>query len=715
MAFKLPEIFTRSDAKSRVVIVLGAVLGLVGLIFLASKYLSGPNAGAGKAKLANAPSGLQSVPGGQLSPEYYRALMQANTQASKQAQITGSSAVPTLINASGQEGPQPQGDCTVMCPGEEAANVADDVNNLLKLGKLSKEDAGNLLDLAKNNASDTDYENALNNLVKQGKLTPDQARKLLADYKKQHANNRIDDSAKFMDSLIQSGKVPLNVANDLLALQKGNVSTSDYAAELNRLVQEGKISPATAAQLLAQYTQQHAKTANEESAGQLRQMVQAGQISQDASDSLLKMQKNSVPFDQYKAELDRLVAAGKMTPATAAKLSADYQKQRTAIAPATTLNTLLASNPNPALSAEGKKLLQMQANNASVNDYAAELKKAVQEGLISPDMAARMLQEYQALMSPSTITAETNVPGNDALGKLQQRLREQQAQTELAGVGVSPGETSKQFAQAQAQNQAQAEAEAQRLRQQRIQDLMSGMSAQMHSLVSAWQPPAMEHKEGSLEKKTTTTTTTTTQGTSTEGTTGNASGSAGKSSAPPIIKAGTIMFAILDTAVDSDYPDTPVMATIVSGEYKGAKVLGKLALATGQDKVSLTFNLLDKDGWPTTKSVTAFAIDPDTARTVMASDVNYHYMLRYGSMFASSFVTGYASAISNAGATTSSGIFGTTTTHPQLSPASKIAVGLGQVGTTMGNAMSSYFNTPTTVKVDAGVSLGILFMADVPA
>jgi intracellular multiplication protein IcmE len=142
-------------------------------------------------------------------------------------------------------------------------------------------------------------------------------------------------------------------------------------------------------------------------------------------------------------------------------------------------------------------------------------------------------------------------------------------------------------------------------------------------------------------------------------------------------------------------------------------VMGKLALAQGQDKVSLNFTLMNMDSWDKGKNVTAFAIDPDTARTVMASNVNYHYMLRYGTMFASSFVTGYANGISQSGSTTSSGIFGTTNTHPQLSPGEKIAVALGQVGTTFGTALANYVNTPTTVKVNSGVGLGILFMADV--
>src|SRR5262249_6481187 len=141
---------------------------------------------------------------------------------------------------------------------------------------------------------------------------------------------------------------------------------------------------------------------------------------------------------------------------------------------------------------------------------------------------------------------------------------------------------------------------------------------------------------------------------------------------PTVIKAGTIYFAVLDTAVNSDFPDTPVMATIVEGKYKGARVMGRIVTTkgvTGQmDRVTLNFTIMNDDSWPRTKGITAYGIDPDTARIAIASSVNYHYLMRYGSIIATSFLQGYASAITNAG-TSTTGIFGTSTTHPELNPA----------------------------------------------
>jgi uncharacterized protein YutE (UPF0331/DUF86 family) len=981
MASKIGDMFSKASARSRVFIIVGTVLGVVAILVVASKLLGGGAKRTGNASVAGAPS-LQSVPGGQLTPEYYRALMQANAQTAQQAQVSGASAVPTLVNAPAQDAAPaaPSGDCTVVCPGADDADVSGEINSLVKAGKLSQTDANQLLTMAKNNVPVSEYADYLNNLVKQGKLSPDEARKLLATYTKQHANQSVSESARTMDALIKSGKLPLDVAAHLLDLQKQNISPAAYAEELNRLVREGKISPETAAQLLAQYSQQQARQASETGSALLKQMATSGEITADVANDLDQLQKRNVPVDQYEAELNRLVAAGKMTPAAAAKLLAQYKAQRAGVGPSGTLNSIVSGaeaenadelsnlvgegkisqetadeisalqkqhltpqqyaaaidamvregkippdvaeklkasaerlnalvaagkisqdtanaiqdltnrnlspqdynaaidemvrqgkippdvaaqlkaqyaqdhadaqsagqranaatlaqlvsegkisgatadaianlqkrNLSPqdynaaidqmvregkippdvaarlkaeyaanqagdidslvsrgelspegaailsqlqksqvspdeynaaidklvregklspaaaarlkanyarlaALRGEAAKLTQLQQNNATPAEYAAELKRAVAAGLLTPEQAAALQREYDALSAnvpvppanaPAGGTApgiETNTPGGESFAALQQRLASRRptgGATRPGAVASGPDQAA-QFAAAE----AAAEAEAAKAQQQHVQDLIAGMTTQASALIASWAPPVMQVKLG-VEPKSATGAAGGANGNNRNARNGGA-GSEAQGEAAPLIKAGTILFAVLTTAVDSDYPDTPVMATIVSGEFKGCTLMGKLALAQGQNKVSLNFSLMNSDDWTKTKNVTAFAIDPDTARTVLASSVNNHYMLRYGTMFASSFVTGYANGISQSGSTTSSGIFGTTNTHPQLSPGEKIAVALGQVGTTFGAALANYVNTPATVKVNSGVGLGILFMADV--
>lgn len=709
MALNFPKLpgFGTADAKSRIFFVFAGVLGLGVLIYVIIKSLGGDNAATGPSKVANPAANVQSVPGSQLSPEYYQALQQANVQATQQAKMTGGSAVPTLVNVPGQASFGPSANCTVLCPSEENVDVANDINDLVKSGKLTQDEADKLTALAKNNVTVAEYADALNDLVKQGKLTPEQARKLLDTYRKQHANNLINDSAQSMDAMIKSGQLPLSIANDLIAFQKTHPTPAEYAAELQRLVKEGKISPALAAQLLAQYTQQQQKEIAKQGAFALQQMAKSGEVTADVAKSLLNLQDKNIPVDQYAAELDRLVKAGKLTPAAAAKLLEQYKKQRVGMAETGVLSQLMAQGGPKA--EEAKRLLAMQGNNASLSDYTNELKRAVATGVITPQQAAQLLQEYRAAITPISgvaPTAEANLPGAEDFAKLQQQLQQQQVTQQAA----PPEQASAQFTAAQ----AQAQADAMQARQQRIQEMEGAMSTQAQQLITAWQTPNMQHVGGaavateSKEK----------QKAAGGAGAGGAPGQAGSEAATgfPLLKAGTILFAVLDTEVNSDYPDTPVMATIVSGDLKGTKLLGKVQVGTGQnqDRVSLTFNLMSNDAWPTNKAINAFAIDPDTARTVLASDIDHHYALRYGAIMATSFLSGYASAITTAGSTSTTGIFGTSTVHPNLSPASKLAVGLGQIGTNLTGIVQNYVNIPVTIKVYSGVGLGILFMSDVP-
>lgn len=700
MALNFPggKFFSGSDAKSRIFLLIAGIVGLSLLIFLGVRYFSGEaSKTTGPSVVAGTPRGLQSVPGGQVSPEYYRALTEANTQAAKQAQMTGGSAIPTLINVPGQQG---TGDCTVLCPSDDNANVADDINALLKSGKISQADADALLALAKNGASVEEYAAALDRLVAAGKLTPEQARALLAKYQKQHQNALLKQSAAAMDAL----KIPVDVANQLLEFQKKKPTPEEYAAMLARLVKEGKLTPEQAAALLAQYTQQYNQEKLKGAGAAIDQMARAGLITGDVANALNDLVKKNVPLSQYKAALDKLVADGKLTPAGAQKLLDQYRALKTN--PSDLLTGLLAKGG--AFADEAQRLLDLQANNASASDYANELKRAVAAGLLTPEEAAALMQQYQAMLAAGggvVPTAQGVIPTTDEFAKLASRVKTQKATPPPTAANTAQ---EAQFAAAQ----AQAQAAANQARQERLQALMGAMSSQAQSLLAAWAPPVMEHREGAGagDKK---------SENLVPGGAPGASSAAGENEAgtaaadtPALIKAGTIYFAVLDTAVDSDYPDTPVLATIVQGPFKGAKLLGKLALAQGQDKVSLNFTQMDMTQWAHTKTISAYAIDPDTAHTVLASEVDHHYLLRFGAIMAFAFLSGYSSAVTNAG-TSTTGIFGTSTEHEELSPGNKIAVGIGQIGTTMGQIVQPLAKTPTTVKVTSGVGIGILFTTEV--
>jgi type IV secretory pathway VirB10-like protein len=188
---------------------------------------------------------------------------------------------------------------------------------------------------------------------------------------------------------------------------------------------------------------------------------------------------------------------------------------------------------------------------------------------------------------------------------------------------------------------------------------------------------------------------------------------------PSMIKAGTVLFAVLDTAVNSDQPG-PVMATVVEGQFKGAKLLGSIQQSqqlpgtNGPETLVLSFNTMSVPYQPQSVTVSAYAINPDTARTAIASDVDHHYMLRYGSLFASAFLQGYGQAVSQAGSTTTTNLFGTTTTnYGNLSGIEEVTAGLGQVGQSWGAQLGQTFNRQNTVYINSGLGIGILFTSDV--
>ena len=183
-----------------------------------------------------------------------------------------------------------------------------------------------------------------------------------------------------------------------------------------------------------------------------------------------------------------------------------------------------------------------------------------------------------------------------------------------------------------------------------------------------------------------------------------------------IIKTGDILFAVMDTSVNTDEPG-PILATIVSGRLKGSKLIGSFTLPANASKMVISFNTISIPGADKTVSISAYAIDPNTARTALASEANHHYLQRYGALFASSFMAGMSSAIQSSNTTVSVGGTGgmTNTTVSTLSRSTldNALIALGEVGKAWSQTAQKEMNRPTTVEVYAGTGLGILFTQDV--
>ncbi|MFN7097822.1 MAG: TrbI/VirB10 family protein [Gammaproteobacteria bacterium] len=284
----------------------------------------------------------------------------------------------------------------------------------------------------------------------------------------------------------------------------------------------------------------------------------------------------------------------------------------------------------------------------------------------------------------------------------------------------------------EAQQKAQMEAMQKKMdelssqqEQQQVQQTENAMQRQAQQLLSAWNGnannPTQQFVQGdwATSKKNNTSTGGPGSGGSDNNGNGQSNSNGSSITNNTMIKAGAILFGVLNTAVNSDEPG-PVLVTIVSGQYKGAKLIGSIQSSpqipgsNGPTKLILSFNTLSVPYLPESIGVSAVAIDPDTARTALASDVDHHYVERYGSLFASSFLEGYGQAITQAGSTTTVSPFGGTTTQlADLSGIQEVAAGFGQVGQNWGQQLGQTFNRQNTVTINSGISVGILFLSDV--
>lgn len=296
---------------------------------------------------------------------------------------------------------------------------------------------------------------------------------------------------------------------------------------------------------------------------------------------------------------------------------------------------------------------------------------------LSPEQFASAQNTPPASTNKSTDDSQANSPAlNKQIATLQQQLAAQQ-QT----------------------NQKNTVTAAQQATQNQMQAVESSMQSGLQNITDSWKLPTLA----------------TVQGAPPSGPDLGGSDAAG----PVAIKAGSIQFAVIDTALDSDQPGTPVLATIVMGPYKGAKLLGGFTTAT--DALVVQFNLMSIPSLSSSIGINAYAIDGKTANNAIATNVNNHYLLRYGMLFASAFLQGFGSAYQNSSycppGTAQCTIMSTNGNNapPPADVTTKNAEyqGLGQVGETLGQVAASQFNTPPTITVAQGTGIGVLFMSDV--
>lgn len=227
------------------------------------------------------------------------------------------------------------------------------------------------------------------------------------------------------------------------------------------------------------------------------------------------------------------------------------------------------------------------------------------------------------------------------------------------------------------------------------------MSNQAQGILQAWAPPKQNFVQGVPWPE---------QQTVPVAATTGANGLPLAGQGPLVYKAGDVAFAVVETSVNSDQPG-PVMARIVNGPLKGAKLLG--SFERQQKKLMLSFNVLSIPDLPQSIGINAIAIDPETARTALATGVDNHYLTKYGTLIASSFLEGMGLAVETSLGTPELTNENGAIVASQLQASSKdqLIVGLGKVGQRIAQEIDQSDIQPT-VTIDSGTGIGLLMMSD---
>lgn len=154
----------------------------------------------------------------------------------------------------------------------------------------------------------------------------------------------------------------------------------------------------------------------------------------------------------------------------------------------------------------------------------------------------------------------------------------------------------------------------------------------------------------------------------------------------------------------------PVIAEATSGPFVGARLHGKFDRK--DDRLVITFDdLVIGDRAPI--RISAIALAPDTMETAVASDVDQHYVSRIILPTAAAFVQGLGQAIAQSNSTNVISPLGGVTTAQKLNWPQQVGVAAGAAGQQIGSIIQKAAPSGPTVTLDAGVSLGVMFLAPV--
>jgi intracellular multiplication protein IcmE len=173
-----------------------------------------------------------------------------------------------------------------------------------------------------------------------------------------------------------------------------------------------------------------------------------------------------------------------------------------------------------------------------------------------------------------------------------------------------------------------------------------------------------------------------------------------------LIPAGKGVYARSKLAANSDQGG-PVVVTAESGPIAGDDMIG--SFDQRGNRLVVTLNTITLSNGKT-QSIDALVIAPDTMETAVASSVDQHYLARFMLPVAAAFVAGLGQAVQQSSATVAVSPLGGYTSQNHLNFDQELGVGAGAAGSQLQNLLLQNAPKGSTVKLDANVNVGVIFL-----
>lgn len=173
-----------------------------------------------------------------------------------------------------------------------------------------------------------------------------------------------------------------------------------------------------------------------------------------------------------------------------------------------------------------------------------------------------------------------------------------------------------------------------------------------------------------------------------------------------LIPAGKGVYARTKLAASSDQGG-PVVVTAESGPIAGDDMTGSFERRGDRLVVKLDSISLQNGAQET---IDALVIAPDSMETAVASSVDQHYVARFVLPVAAAFVAGLGQAIAQSNAIVAVSPFGGYTAQNHLNFNQQLGVAAGAAGNQAQNLLLQNAPKGPTVKLDAGVNVGVVFL-----